>query len=230
MAIPNYYAVLSLDFDPNLTTEDIRTAYKRASLLTHPDRNANLTEAERRVATENFQKVADAYYILSNPTRRKEYDLILRAQQQESNSTSGRQNQSSNNPFSDPLHFFKSFLFNNSQGPSPNSTGQGNQSRPDPEATFADVFEDLLRPEIERTSETKTTKWKYVGAASGGALGFIVGNLPGLAIGSFAGNRLGAVRDAKGKSVYEVFTSLESNQKTLIIKALALKVLGFALS
>jgi len=34
-----------------LTTEDIRTAYKRASLLTHPDRNANLTEAERRVAT-----------------------------------------------------------------------------------------------------------------------------------------------------------------------------------
>ncbi|PLW11028.1 hypothetical protein PCANC_09676 [Puccinia coronata f. sp. avenae] len=228
MAIPNYYQILSLDFDPNLTAEEIRTAYKKASLLTHPDRSSNLTEAERRIATENFQKVADAYYILSNPSRRKEYDQIFRAQQESSASSDG-QNQSTNNPFSDPLNFFKSFLFNHTQGSNPNSTGQPHQSRPDPEATFADVFEDLLQPEIERTTEGKTAKWQYLGAASGGTLGFIVGNLPGLAIGSFAGNRLGAIRDAKGKSVYEVFTSLESNQKTLIIKALALKVLGYAL-
>ncbi|KAA1138912.1 hypothetical protein PGTUg99_029148 [Puccinia graminis f. sp. tritici] len=231
MAIPNYYEVLSLQFDPNLTAEEIRTAYKKASLLTHPDRNPNLSEAERRIATENFQKVADAYYILSNPARRKEYDQVFRAQQQ-SNSNSEHHHQSTDNPFSDPFQFLKNFLFNNSQGSANNSThqGQGNQSRPDPEATFADVFEDLLKPEIERTAETKTTKWKYLGAASGGTLGFIVGNLPGLAIGSLAGNRLGAIRDAKGKSVCEVFSSLETNQKTLIIKALALKVLGYALT
>lgn len=47
--------------------------------------------------------------------------------------------------------------------------------------------------------------WGMVGAVSGGALGFIVGNVPGLLAGAVAGNRLGAVRDAKGKSVYEVF-------------------------
>ncbi|OAV96351.1 hypothetical protein PTTG_00670 [Puccinia triticina 1-1 BBBD Race 1] len=231
MAIPNYYELLSLQFDPNLTTDQIRAAYKRASLLTHPDRNPNLTEAERRLATEKFQKVADAYYVLSDPSRRREYDEIWRTQQQ-SNFNSDHRNQTTGNSFSDPLQFFKNFLFNYTQGSTSNSTHQpeGHQSRPDPEATFADVFEDLLRPEMERTAETKTTKWKYLGAASGGTLGFIVGNLPGLAIGSLAGNRLGAIRDAKGKSVCEVFSSLETNQKTLIIKALALKVLGYALT
>ena len=36
-------------------------------------------------------------------------------------------------------------------------------------------------------------------------MGFIVANMPGAVAGAVAGNRLGAVRDAKGKSVYEVF-------------------------
>lgn len=42
----------------------------------------------------------------------------------------------------------------------------------------------------------------------------------------FAGNRLGAIRDAKGKSVASVFTGLEASQKAEILKALAFKVLG----
>lgn len=32
-------------------------------------------------------------------------------------------------------------------------------------------------------------------------------------LGAFAGNRLGAIRDAKGKSVAAVFTQLGGNQK-----------------
>jgi hypothetical protein len=47
--------------------------------------------------------------------------------------------------------------------------------------------------------------WSVLGGVSGGALGFIVANVPGLVAGAVAGNRLGAVRDAKGKSVYAVF-------------------------
>jgi hypothetical protein len=31
--------------------------------------------------------------------------------------------------------------------------------------------------------------------------GFIVANVPGALVGAYAGNRLGAIRDAKGKSV-----------------------------
>jgi hypothetical protein len=55
--------------------------------------------------------------------------------------------------------------------------------------------------------------WSYLGGASGAALGFIVGNAPGAVAGGLAGNRLGAVRDAKGKSVAEVFTSLDAGSK-----------------
>ena len=36
-------------------------------------------------------------------------------------------------------------------------------------------------------------------------MGFIVANFPGALAGAVAGNRLGAVRDARGKSVYSVF-------------------------
>lgn len=55
-------------------------------------------------------------------------------------------------------------------------------------------------------SNTPTGKfWSLLGGVSGGALGFIVANVPGLVAGAVAGNRLGAVRDAKGKSVYAVF-------------------------
>lgn len=38
-------------------------------------------------------------------------------------------------------------------------------------------------------------------------------NIPGLMVGAVAGNRLGAIRDAKGKSVAAVFSELGGNQK-----------------
>jgi hypothetical protein len=37
--------------------------------------------------------------------------------------------------------------------------------------------------------------------------------VPGLVVGAYAGNRLGAIRDAKGKSVAAVFTELGAVQK-----------------
>lgn len=44
-------------------------------------------------------------------------------------------------------------------------------------------------------------------------MGYIVANVPGAVAGGFAGNRLGAVRDAKGKSVAQVFSGMESSKK-----------------
>ena len=85
--------------------------------------------------------------------------------------------------------------------------------------------------------------WTYVGAACGAGLGFIMANLPGMMVGAYAGNRLGAIRDAKGKAVAAVFAELGGTQKaeasldtfkfyflsdgcTQIIKALAMKIFG----
>ena len=96
--------------------------------------------------------------------------------------------------------------------------------------------------------EHHTPWWSWFGAVSGGGVGFIVGNVPGLMVGAFAGNRLGAIRDAKGKSVAAVFSELGGNQKAevchipktgvvratkyiiQILRALAMKVLGSAAS
>ena len=55
-----------------------------------------------------------------------------------------------------------------------------------------------------------------LGGISGAALGFIVGNVPGALAGAVAGNRLGAVRDAKGKSVYDVFQQLPQGDKAKV--------------
>lgn len=55
--------------------------------------------------------------------------------------------------------------------------------------------------------------WTWLGAACGAGLGFITANVPGLVVGAYAGNRLGAIRDAKGKSVAAVFAELGTPQK-----------------
>jgi len=64
-------------------------------------------------------------------------------------------------------------------------------------------------------------------------MGFIIANVPGLMLGAYAGNRLGAVRDAKGKSVAAVFTQLGGNQKAEVSPTYLpypyLKVVNFTL-
>jgi curved DNA-binding protein CbpA len=208
---PDYYLVLNID--KSATTEEIRQAYKKESLRTHPDRLANASPAEIKGATERFQVVADAYYVLSDPARRREYDTLYA-----SRSYSDR----TDNPTSSTSFFgqFASMFTGGAAGAAPPAGGQ----RPDAEGVFADVFEELLRPEVERHAPW----WSWLGAACGGGIGFIVANVPGLMLGAFAGNRLGAIRDAKGKSVAAVFSELGGNQKAEILRALAMKVLGSA--
>lgn len=87
---------------------------------------------------------------------------------------------------------------------------------------FGDVFEELLRPEVQRVAPI----WRWVGSASGAGLGFIMGSFPGAVAGAAAGNWLGNIRDKKGKSVAQVFMGLNANQRADVLRALAAKVLG----
>ena len=72
--------------------------------------------------------------------------------------------------------------------------------------------------------------WGVIGAVSGGAMGFIIANAPGAIAGAVAGNRLGAVRDTKGKSVYSVFQELDQPAKMRLLSDLAQKVFAHAIS
>jgi hypothetical protein len=89
----------------------------------------------------------------------------------------------------------------------------------------------MLREEgmAEGEQATPTGKfWSIVGGLSGGAMGFIMANFPGMVAGAVAGNRLGAVRDTKGKSVYSVFQELPQADKARMLTDLATKVFAHA--
>ena len=89
----------------------------------------------------------------------------------------------------------------------------------------------MLREEgmAEGPNATPTGKfWSLVGGVSGAGLGFIMANFAGAVAGAVAGNRLGAVRDARGKSVYSVFNELPQSQKATLLSQLAAKVFAHA--
>ncbi|THH20848.1 hypothetical protein EW146_g602 [Bondarzewia mesenterica] len=196
-SFPDYYSILNVS--KTATTEEIRQAYRKESLKTHPDRLVNATPEEKKRATEKFQAVADAYYMLSDSRRRREYDELYRTKSERTSDPDASAN------------FFNMFasMFGNGTGGTAGGAQGRNGQRPNAEGVFGDVFDDLLRPEIER----RVPWWSYMGAACGAGIGFIVANIPGGLIGGYAGNRLGAVRDAKGKSVAQVFSELGGNQK-----------------
>ncbi|GAA6061934.1 hypothetical protein JCM10212_001502 [Sporobolomyces blumeae] len=215
---PDYYEILGI---PSTSTYDqIKTAYKRKSLVTHPDRvpPGATNDARRARATQEFQAVADAYYTLSDPTRRKAYDELRR-----SNSSTRTSAADSSGSYWDFFGGGRGAGNGESYGSTAGSDA-GDWERPDAEHVFGETFDDLLRPEVHRVMPL----WTWAGAAAGATLGFIAGNIAGATIGGFAGSRLGAIRDAKGKSVYAVFTQLEAAQKAEILRALAVKVFGMS--
>ena len=67
----NYYRVLGIP--KTATSEQIREAYRKKSILSHPDRNPGDKKAE-----ENFKRVAEAYRTLIDETSRANYDKSLK--------------------------------------------------------------------------------------------------------------------------------------------------------
>ncbi|KAJ7359915.1 DnaJ domain-containing protein [Mycena albidolilacea] len=70
--VPNYYKVLNIK--KYATEEEIRTAYKKEALRTHPDRMVYASAVQWQKAKDKFQAVGEAYYVLSDPDERWEYD------------------------------------------------------------------------------------------------------------------------------------------------------------
>jgi len=61
------------------TKSEIRDGYKLRALETHPDRYPIIdSSVTREEATKAFQKVADAYYVLSNPQQKEKYGMGYR--------------------------------------------------------------------------------------------------------------------------------------------------------
>jgi len=63
------YEVLGLD--RAATADQIKSAYRKAALKTHPDK---VSDDKKEEAKAKFQQIAFAYALLSDPVRRKRYD------------------------------------------------------------------------------------------------------------------------------------------------------------
>jgi curved DNA-binding protein len=63
----DYYKVLGVD--NNATPEAIKKAYRKLAVKFHPDKNPGNKEAG-----EKFKKISEAYAVLSNQEKRKQYD------------------------------------------------------------------------------------------------------------------------------------------------------------
>lgn len=68
MAEKNYYTILEVK--STATFEEIKSAYRILAKKYHPDKNIG-----NKAAEEYFKEIQQAYAILSNPEKRKKYDL-----------------------------------------------------------------------------------------------------------------------------------------------------------
>ena len=63
----DYYDILGVSKDSNET--EIKRAYRKIAMKYHPDRNPDNKEAENK-----FKEAAEAYSILSDSSKRQQYD------------------------------------------------------------------------------------------------------------------------------------------------------------
>eukprot|EP00444_Apocalathium_aciculiferum_P029332 CAMPEP_0183420718 /NCGR_PEP_ID=MMETSP0370-20130417/26629_1 /TAXON_ID=268820 /ORGANISM="Peridinium aciculiferum, Strain PAER-2" /LENGTH=384 /DNA_ID=CAMNT_0025604621 /DNA_START=43 /DNA_END=1197 /DNA_ORIENTATION=+ len=66
---PSYYELLGVPKDGD--AKSIKSAYRKMALKWHPDKNPD----DREGAEKKFREIAEAYEVLSDPERRKTYDL-----------------------------------------------------------------------------------------------------------------------------------------------------------
>jgi len=110
----DYYKILEVNRDAS--SEEIKKAYRKLSMVHHPDKNGNSEES-----TIKFKLLASAYEVLSNPDKKKLYDMGIRG--------------GNGNPFGDFEHVNPFDIFNmifgsmGAAGPSPNHPQQHHQQQ-----------------------------------------------------------------------------------------------------
>ena len=68
MAENDYYKILGVGRDA--TADDIKKAYRKLAMKYHPDK----AKGDKKQAEEKFKQISEAYAVLSDPDKKKEYD------------------------------------------------------------------------------------------------------------------------------------------------------------
>lgn len=187
------YEVLGIS--PSASDSEIKQAYRHRSLETHPDRFP-VDSPEQANATSQFQDVNNAYYVLSDAGRRRDYD---------SKRSSGSSRDAG-------------------YGTIPKNPGGKADDQFNKE--FRSTFEQMMGEEGLGQSNHWCGIWGMAGGAAGVVLGFIIFNIPGAMAGGVAGYWLGRIRDVRKKAVGEVFQELPHAEKARLLSGLLGKVMG----
>jgi len=62
-----YYQIIQVS--PDASFDSIKQSYRKLAMVYHPDKNNGSKESE-----EQFKELSEAYYVLSDPSRRLAYD------------------------------------------------------------------------------------------------------------------------------------------------------------
>ncbi|TFK26239.1 DnaJ-domain-containing protein [Coprinopsis marcescibilis] len=73
--LPNLYDILGVD--KSASTSEVKRAYRKKVLETHPDKlDPAATDQERQAAEREFHKVQDAFETLGDPAKKRRYDAV----------------------------------------------------------------------------------------------------------------------------------------------------------
>ncbi|ODM93605.1 hypothetical protein Ocin01_13083 [Orchesella cincta] len=105
----DYYDILGVP--KNASSKDVKKAYYQLAKKYHPDTNKGVPDAQKK-----FQDVSEAYEVLSDDTKRKEYDMWGQTSEQMGRSGGGgpgggfSQRSWNFNSEIDPRNFFEKYL------------------------------------------------------------------------------------------------------------------------
>jgi curved DNA-binding protein len=69
MSNRDYYKILGVN--KSASNKDIKKAYRKLAMKYHPDRNKG-----NKAAEERFKEISEAYAVLSDPEKKKQYDMF----------------------------------------------------------------------------------------------------------------------------------------------------------
>ena len=73
----NYFEIFGLPVDFHLNTQELTERYRELQKAVHPDRFANASDRDRRLAVQQAANINEAYSVLKSPLKRARYQLVL---------------------------------------------------------------------------------------------------------------------------------------------------------
>ena len=135
----DYYKILGLS--TSATLGQIKKAFRRLAIEFHPDKNP-----DNPIAEDKFQRVSEAYAVLSNPEKRAKYDRSYTVAQDRAEQRSFRGSQQS---------FTRAKPTSKTNNESPTPTAHSKERRNFSGTSFSDFFTDFFTDSEDQKTKIK---------------------------------------------------------------------------